>query len=276
MNLNKQILEAVHRGIKLALDDYQDMEDNNSISQDGDIIDVKDPIKEVILRRDFVDLGLPSGTLWAKYNLGVDPKKLDNYRYWFGNYYQWGETRPSFNPLKDGYTSKNNIDIHKFSSSNDLYDKRYYGINGLNELLSEDDPVFVKYRLTNYHTPTIKQFQELKDNTTKRWVKYYKGVDGLDGLLLTGKNGREIFFPANGFIDIGYNNPRFVFTGESPYIWSKDHCENNEDGTGAFCTTAHYGPYCFSYHNSGSQFDFISLDWMVREHAAGIRAVYNE
>ena len=272
-NYNK-ILEAVNKGIQLALDDYQDIEPNSSISQTNDIIDVKDPIKEIILRRDFVDLDLPSGTLWAKYNLGVDPKKLDKYRYWYGDYYQWGETCPAFNPLFDGYTFKDNINIHKFSSSNDLYGKRCYGINGLNELLSEDDPVFVKYRLTNYHTPSIEQFQELKDNTTKRWVKYYQGIDGLDGLLLRGKNGNEIFFPANGFIDIGYGNPHFTFEGTSPYIWSKNHRENNEYDIEP--TTAHYGPYCLSYHNSGSQYDYISLDWMVREHAAGIRAVYNE
>ena len=40
----KQILEAVHRGIQLALDDYEDIEDNNSISQNSDIIKSEDYI----------------------------------------------------------------------------------------------------------------------------------------------------------------------------------------------------------------------------------------
>jgi hypothetical protein len=40
---------------------------------------------------DVVDLGLPSGTLWCKYNLGVDPKYLANPINWFGDYYAWGE-----------------------------------------------------------------------------------------------------------------------------------------------------------------------------------------
>ena len=151
----KQILEAINRGIKLALDDYQDIDPNSSISQTNDIIDVKDPIKEIILR-DFVDLGLPSGTLWAKYNLGVNPKKLDKYRYWYGEYYQWGETRPSFNPLINEVIRKSTADTSKLLSSNELYDKRYNEKDGLDELLPEDDPVFVQYRSINYHMPTVK------------------------------------------------------------------------------------------------------------------------
>lgn len=41
---------------------------------------------------DLVDLGLPSGTKWMKYNLGVDPKQLISSTDWYGLYYQWGET----------------------------------------------------------------------------------------------------------------------------------------------------------------------------------------
>ena len=37
---------------------------------------------------EMVDLGLPSGTLWASYNLGVEDPTVDPY----GNYYAWGET----------------------------------------------------------------------------------------------------------------------------------------------------------------------------------------
>ena len=73
-NYNK-ILEAVNRGIKLALDDYQDDELIGSTSQHNDVIDSEDIIKhKVDLMKEVVDLGLPSGTLWCKYNLGVNPK----------------------------------------------------------------------------------------------------------------------------------------------------------------------------------------------------------
>jgi hypothetical protein len=44
-----------------------------------------------LLEYEVVDLGLPSGTLWCKYNLGVNPNCLTNPVNWFGDYYAWGE-----------------------------------------------------------------------------------------------------------------------------------------------------------------------------------------
>ena len=41
MKINKQILEAINRGIRLALDDYQNIEDIESISSKHDIINPK-------------------------------------------------------------------------------------------------------------------------------------------------------------------------------------------------------------------------------------------
>ena len=73
-NYNK-ILEAVNRGIQLALDDFDDEEVQNIKSKQ---IQNRDYTKEYLdlLRDEVVDLGLPSGTLWCKYNLDVDPTKL--------------------------------------------------------------------------------------------------------------------------------------------------------------------------------------------------------
>ena len=259
-----KILEAINRGIQFALDDF-DPEDIELSKPKQETITKDDSLQRSILKREkFIDLGLPSGTLWCKYNLGVNPNKLDSARYWYGDYYQWGEINSVFNPLVDGYTLNTSIDKTRFSSSSELYDKKYNNKDKILELLPEDDPVYLHYGSLNYHMPTIKQFEELKNNTTKSWVDDYQGIVGLSGLLLKSKNGNEIFFPANGFI----NFDEFVFEGESPYIWSKNRYAGiNGHGN--------YGPYCMSYHNSGSQYDWISLDWMVREHAACIRPVYN-
>jgi len=50
---------------------------------------------------EMVDLGLPSGTLWAKYNVGATcGTTVDS---WYGNYYAWGETESG----KDTYTWNN-------------------------------------------------------------------------------------------------------------------------------------------------------------------------
>ena len=46
--------------------------------------------KEVYLQQQYiVDLGLPSKTIWCKYNLGVNINKLNNPVDWTGNYYAW-------------------------------------------------------------------------------------------------------------------------------------------------------------------------------------------
>lgn len=51
----------------------------------------------------FVDFNLPSGTKWCKYNIGVDPKRLEmGALNWYGDYYAWGETE-----IKKEYTNEN-------------------------------------------------------------------------------------------------------------------------------------------------------------------------
>ena len=65
---NKKILEAITKGIQLALDDYEDKDLNEPLSSKHDIIRNDETIS--LLVNNFVDLGLPSGTLWCKYNLG--------------------------------------------------------------------------------------------------------------------------------------------------------------------------------------------------------------
>jgi len=67
----KQILEAINRGIKFALDDFDDREESQG--------QVNSKVKHGISTKEYldlmnkvVDLGLPSGTLWCKYNLGVN------------------------------------------------------------------------------------------------------------------------------------------------------------------------------------------------------------
>ena len=61
----KQILEAVNRGIQLALDDFDDEEQVQNIKSKQ--VNHRDYTKEYLdLMNEVVDLGLPSGTLWCK------------------------------------------------------------------------------------------------------------------------------------------------------------------------------------------------------------------
>ena len=69
MKLTNKILEAINRGIKFALDDYEDQEEIQG-QVNSKVNHYKGSWKEVL--GSFVDLGLPSETLWCKCNLGAE------------------------------------------------------------------------------------------------------------------------------------------------------------------------------------------------------------
>ena len=215
-NYNK-ILEAINRGIKFALDDFDDNEDiqgqtNSKVSHQHGTKEYLDFMNEV------VDLELPSKTLWCKYNLGVDQNQLSTPEDWYGKYYAWGE-------LEGNKTNEDGI-IY-FYQSNYKFGNEYgltkycnnpeYGLNdftdNLMELQPEDDIAYQTKKLYNYkfHIPTKEQLEELKDYTTNYWVNNYDpnktihnpkddgGIQGLDGEIFEGKNGNQLFIPAAGF-----------------------------------------------------------------------------
>ena len=219
MKLNKYILEAINRGIKLALDDYEDIENNEPISSKHDIIKSNDMKNYIQFRQNFIDLNLPSGTLWCKYNLGVEPSKLDKVEDWNGNYYAWGELEANkidkkgeiyfnWDNYKFGKANFNTGALTKYCSDPD------YGLNGftdnLTQLLPEDDVAYQNKNLYNFkcHIPTEEQFKELINYTQNYWVNNYnpnklvhnseddEGIQGLNGIIFEGKNKKQLFIPA--------------------------------------------------------------------------------
>ena len=217
-NYNK-ILEAINRGIQLALDDFDDEEQVQNIKSKQ--VQNRDYTKEYLdLMEEVVDLGLPSGTLWCKYNLDVKPSKLSKPENWYGSYYAWGEIEPN-KTNKDGeiyfewdnykFGNPRNKELTKYCSYSN------FGLNGftdnLRELLPEDDAAYQNKKLHNYkfHIPTKEQFEELIKYTTNYWVNNYNpnsivhhatdddGIKGLNGRIFIGQNGNQLFIPAAGF-----------------------------------------------------------------------------
>ena len=151
-----------------------------------------------------VDLGLPSKTLWCKYNIDVDPFKLKNAKDWYGNIYSWGELEP-----KEEYTWKN----YKWCNG-DRYSLTKYTFTPLYTKDSEPDHIEilelqddVAYLKTNgtKKIPTYENFEELKANTKHEFMFNYNDTHGLDGTLFTSKhNGNQIFFPTNQTYDEDY------------------------------------------------------------------------
>ena len=103
-----------------------------------------------MLRDEVVDLGLPSETLWCKYNLGVNPYQLTNPKEWYGGYYAFGELEP--NKLKYNW---NNYKFGKKYNKLTKYCNNYeYGLNGfidnLTKLIPEDDAAYKNKKFYNF------------------------------------------------------------------------------------------------------------------------------
>ena len=221
-NYNK-ILEAVNRGIQLALDDFDDEEQVQHVKSKQ--VQNRDYTKEYLdlLKYEVVDLGLPSGTLWCKYNLGVNPNQLTKAEDWYGKYLMWGELEEKSGWDGQGTLVPYNWDNYKFGKGTFKLTKycnnTEYGLQGfadnLTELLPEDDVAYQNKKLYNYkfHIPTKEQLAELINYTKNYWIKNYDpnktihdpeddgGIQGLNGRIFEGKNGNQLFIPAAGHLD---------------------------------------------------------------------------
>ena len=165
--------------------------DGNGVIGIADVVELIDMLLQAEVPQDdheWVDLGLPSGTLWATCNVGAD--KPEDY----GDYFAWGETEP-----KDYY----DWSTYKWcNGSNDTMTKycanSSYGYNGFTddktELDPEDDAAYVNWG-ENWRMPTTDQQLELITNCTHTWTQ----LNGVNGMLVTGPNGNTLFVPAAGY-----------------------------------------------------------------------------
>lgn len=231
----------------LALDDYENDEIESSSMKD-DVIGHEEQIKHKIdLEKYTVDLGLPSGALWCKFNMGCDPRfNYDRYKHeycdgkgdWYGFHYAWGEQIG----YKDQYVWK----TYKYGQQSvyyeDLYNMTKYQLNqdGLKRLLPEDDVVLQRLHIHNFkfHIPTKDQVDELIDNTTQEWKSNYLGYEGLNGMIFKSKfNDNFIFLPAAGFYTESYKK-----SGEMGYYWTSDL--SDESSTEAYSFWFQPGHVC--------------------------------
>ena len=132
-----------------------------------------------------VDLGLPSGTLWAAMNIGAN--SIEGY----GDYFAWGETSP-----KSSYTSDN-----------------YMG----NDITSAELPVGRDAATANlgsdWRMPSLDQIKELISECN--WQR--ATLNGINGQLATSKrNSNFIFLPAAGF-----RGGTSYGAGSYGYYWSR-------------------------------------------------------
>ena len=163
---------------------------------------------------EWVDLGLPSGTLWATCNVGANSPEE------YGDYFAWGETEP-----KNIY----DFDHYKFSKGSGKMTKyctnSSYGSNGftddLTELEPEDDAATANWG-SDWQMPSKAQIEELIDPafTETEWTE----INDFYGKKITSKeNGNWIFFPAAGYRADSTTNRK----GSYGSSWSRSLYENS-------------------------------------------------
>ena len=132
--------------------------------------------------REWVDLGLPSGTLWATMNVGANSPED------YGDYFAWGETEPKevYNWETYMWGDGSSRELTKYCT------KSSYGtVDGKTELDPEDDAAQVNWGLS-WRMPTLEQLDELCNYCTWHWTQ----TNGVNGYQLIGPNGNAIFLPA--------------------------------------------------------------------------------
>ena len=158
---------------------------------------------------EYVDLDLPSGLKWAKFNVGAE-KEID-----YGDYFQWGLTTPN---TADDCT----LESYRYCNGSDTTLTKYnntslFGtVDNITTLETTDDAAS-QIMGGDWRMPTRDEIQELVDNTDNEWVEDYKG-SGINGRKFTSKidASKYIFIPAAGSCNGGSVN----YVGGIGYVWS--------------------------------------------------------
>ncbi len=191
---------------------------------------------------EYVDLGLPSGTLWATCNVGANSPEE------YGDYFAWGETtgyksgKTYFNWSSYKWCNGSKNTLTKYCNSSE-----YGKVDNKIQLESTDDAATVNWG-SGWCTPSLEQQQELCWYTDCEWTT----INGVYGHKITSKtNGNSIFLPITGY----FNETGLVYTNIGIY-WSS-----------SCCTELHsYGAYELSSGNRGS----ISAGAGVVPHCYGL------
>ena len=148
---------------------------------------------------DFIDLGLPSGTLWCNKNIGAESQ------YDSGLYFSYGSIEGK---SKDSVLDKKDFswDDYKFALGQMFKITKYttdysYSENGTSdnfaELLPDDDIATVLYG-NGYKTPSLEDFNELFEYTIQFFDREHNCV------VFRASNGNEITLFPGGFIGNGH------------------------------------------------------------------------
>ena len=187
---------------------------------------------------DWVDLGLPSGLLWATRNVGASSPED------YGDYFAWGETSPKsyYSWGTYHYSCADNLySLTKYCNDSD------YGCNGYTDnltILQPGDDAATANWGSGARMPTKQEWEELENYCSSVWTTQ----DGVNGRRFTGPNGNSLFLPAAG----GRWHNEFYDLGGYGIYWSSSLYTDEPDVAwefyfGSFGTYVDYNGYYGRY-----------------------------
>ena len=208
--------------------------------------------REAPVVEEYVDLGLPSKTLWATRNIGAENPED------FGLYFMWGDTKGYTSDTSDGMVF--DWSTYKYCKGSDTSFTKYCTISskGFNsfkddktELDLADDAAYVNLG-AEWRMPSQEQYDELLNGEyTKRERTTVNNVYGI--LITSKKNQKSIFFPAAGY----RNGSDYKSGGSDAGYWSRTL---RSDYT--------YNAWCFFFDS-----DFMSVLASRRNSGLSVRPV---
>lgn len=163
----------------------------------------------------FVDLGLPSGLLWAETNVGAAFESAD------GDYFAWGETE-----AKTEYSWS----TYKWGGE----PSKYNDTDGKRVLEAEDDAATMRWG-EGCRMPSDAEYQELMDQCEWTFQRYF----GAYGYMVKGANGNSIFLPASGYRSLD----RLEYHDDFIYYWTRTLSSENTNTAYYFYSDAGYSRY---------------------------------
>ena len=162
-----------------------------------------------------IDLGLPSGTKWCCCNVGASTPEG------YGGYYAWGETseKSVYNDATYKYYNGQDTD------GNGYIDKNFSVVNIGSDIAGTQYDVARVRMGAPWRMPSVGQMEELINNCSRQWTQ----LNGVNGILVTGPSGGQIFLPAAG---CRWDDELYYAGGEG-YYWSSSLYP--DDDNGAYC-----------------------------------------
>ena len=201
---------------------------------------------------EYIDLGLPSGTMWATCNVGATKPEDEGLLFQFGRVdgYAYGDSNNQFRTEAQNEQDTGNSYI-PLTTSGQTY-------NAGETLNLEDDAAHVNMGGA-WRMPTKDKLEELLNNTTHD-VSF---INGIKGMLFTSKiNRHQLFIPFAGYWDCG----SFYSVGSSVFIWSSLVYDGNNYSELVYNLT------CYNYNGNV----IVDNYYLGRKAAFSVRGVFNK